>query len=198
MPPGPRIMRKLWSNLREQTQGNEKRQVEDNSYCKTIEGLLSATARKIFPESEDIDNPMIAPQDFVVRQSGRVLELRNRSLDTTNRSVLALTLLVTIREEPFRNFRGRSLAKLKARDDKIEEAKKQKTQKRKDDEWNSSRWQTLFVQSIFDSFPLPLPYCRKFALLSNSLAVGVAFDPFQFFFFSLFSVAVWSSCYPDR
>ena len=90
-PPGPSIMRKLWSNLRDQTQGNKKRQVEDNSYCKTIEGLLRATARKIHPESEDIDNPMIAPQDFVVRQSGRVLELRNRSLDTTNRCALVFS-----------------------------------------------------------------------------------------------------------
>ena len=61
------IMRKLWSNLREQTQGNEKRQVEDNSYCKTIEGLLTTTARKMYPESEDVDNPMIAPQDYDVR-----------------------------------------------------------------------------------------------------------------------------------
>ena len=90
-PPGPSIMRKLWSNLRKQTQGNEKRQVEDNSYCKTIEGLLRATARKIHPEAEDVDNPMIAPQDYDVRQSGRVLELRNRSLDTTNRSVLVFS-----------------------------------------------------------------------------------------------------------
>ena len=30
-----------------------------------------------------------------------------------------LPILVTIREEPFRNCRGRSLAKLKAREDKI-------------------------------------------------------------------------------
>ena len=89
-PPGPSIMRKLWSNLREQTQGNEKRHVEDNSYCKTIDGLLTTIARKIYPESEDVDNPMIAPQEYDVRQSRRVLELRNRSLDTTNRSVLAL------------------------------------------------------------------------------------------------------------
>ena len=89
-PFGPSIMRKLWGNVREQIQGNEKRQVEDNSYCKAIEGLLRATARKIKPEAEDVDNPMIAPQDYDVRQSGRVLELRNRSLDTTNRSVLAL------------------------------------------------------------------------------------------------------------
>ena len=83
-------MRNFWSNLREQTQGNEKRFVEDNSYCKAIEGLLTTTARKIHPETEDVDNPMIAPQDYDARQSGRVLELRNRSLDTTNRSVLAL------------------------------------------------------------------------------------------------------------
>ena len=82
--------RKLWSILREQTQGNEGRQVEDNSYCKAIEGFLRAMARKIQPEAEDVDNPMIAPHDYDARQSGRVLELRNRSLDTTNRSVLAL------------------------------------------------------------------------------------------------------------
>ena len=68
-PFGPRILRKLWSNLREQTQGNEKRQVEDNSYCKAIEGLLRAMARKIHPEAEDVDNPMIARQDYDVRQS---------------------------------------------------------------------------------------------------------------------------------
>ena len=31
-PPGPRIMRKLWSNSRERAQGNEKREGEDSSY----------------------------------------------------------------------------------------------------------------------------------------------------------------------
>ena len=81
-PPGP--------NLRDKTQGNEKRQVEVNSYCKAIEGLLRAMAGKIHPESDDVDNSMIAPQDYDVRQPGRVLELRNRSLDTTNKSVVAL------------------------------------------------------------------------------------------------------------
>ena len=39
-------------------------------------------------------------------------------------------ILMTIREMPFRNFRERSLAKLEARD----EAKKQKTLKKKDNE----------------------------------------------------------------
>ena len=40
---------------------------------------------------------------------------------------------MTIREMPFRNFRGRSLTKLEARD----ECKKQKTPKNKDKAWNS-------------------------------------------------------------
>ena len=44
--------------------------------------------------------------------------------------------LVTIREMPFRKDRGRSLAKLEARD----EAKKQRTLKNRDEEWNSARW----------------------------------------------------------
>ena len=45
-PPGSRIMRKLWSKSRGQTQGNEKRQNEDSSYRKGVEVLLRETARK--------------------------------------------------------------------------------------------------------------------------------------------------------
>ena len=63
-------MRKLWSNTRERTQGNEKRQGEDSSYPKAIEDLLRATARKNCPKSEKVDNLMTAPQDY----DGRVLE----------------------------------------------------------------------------------------------------------------------------
>ena len=58
-------MRKLWSHIREQTQGNEKRQGEDSSYPKAVEGLLRATARKNCPKSENVDNRMIAPQDLM-------------------------------------------------------------------------------------------------------------------------------------
>ena len=72
-PPGPRIMRKLWSNSRERTQGNEKGQGEDSSYSKGIEVLLRETAPKGHPDPKDVDNPMIAPHDYDVRQSGRVL-----------------------------------------------------------------------------------------------------------------------------
>ena len=53
--------------------------------------MLRETARKSNLDPENIDNPMIAPQGYEVRQSGRVLELQQRSLDTTHRSILALS-----------------------------------------------------------------------------------------------------------
>ena len=68
-PPKPRVMRKLWSNTRERTQGNEKEPCEDSSYFKGIEVLLREMARKGYPDPQDVDNPMIAPQDYDARQS---------------------------------------------------------------------------------------------------------------------------------
>ena len=47
---------------------------------KSIEVLLRETARKDDPVLENVNNPLIAPQDDDVRQSGRVLELHNRDL----------------------------------------------------------------------------------------------------------------------
>ena len=41
---------------------------------------------------------------------------------------------MNIRELPFKTYRGRSLAKLEARD----EAKKQKTQKHKKEDWDTA------------------------------------------------------------
>ena len=95
------------------------------------------TARKGYPDPENVDNSMIAPQDYDARQSGRVLELQNRNpwMGPTDLS-WHFKILVTIREMPFRNYRERSLAKLEARD----EAKEQKTLKNRDEEWNSARW----------------------------------------------------------
>ena len=84
------------------------------------------TARKGCPNPENVDNPKIAPQDYDARQSRRVLELQNRSLWIRPTDLSwHFSILVTISEMPFRNYRGRSLAKLEARD----EAKKQKTLK---------------------------------------------------------------------
>ena len=52
---------------------------------------------------------------------------------------------MTVREMPFRNCRGRSSEKLKAREDKIEEAKKQTTLKNRDEYWNSSKWKQSWI-----------------------------------------------------
>ena len=61
---------------------------------------------------------MIAHQDDGIRQSGRVLELQNRDLwiRPTDLSWHS-PFLVTIREFPFANYQGRSLAKLEAKDE---------------------------------------------------------------------------------
>ena len=92
---------------------------------------------KGYPDTEDVDNPMIAPQNYEARQSRRILDLQNRALWIRPTDLSwHFPVLVTIREMPFRNYRGRSLAKLEARD----EAKKQRTVKKRDEEWDSARW----------------------------------------------------------
>ena len=84
---------------------------------------------------------IIAPQCCDVRQSGRGLELQNRDLWPRPTDLSwHFPILVTIREMPFKNYRARSPTKLKVREDKIEEAKKQKIPKNSDEEWNSTRW----------------------------------------------------------
>ena len=101
---------------------------------KAIEVLLRETARKSHPDLEDVDIPTIAPQDYDVRQSRRVLELQSRDLWIRPTDLYwHFSILVTIREMPFRNYRGRSSEKLKTKEDKIEEAKKQKTLKNRDE-----------------------------------------------------------------
>ena len=69
-PPGPRIIRKLWSNTCERTHRSHKEHAEDSSYLKNIEVMLGETARKSYPENDD--NPMIAPRDHEVRQVSSV------------------------------------------------------------------------------------------------------------------------------
>ena len=51
----------LLSNSRGRTQANEKEQSEDSSCTKDIEVLLRETARKGYPDLENIGNPRIAP-----------------------------------------------------------------------------------------------------------------------------------------
>ena len=68
----------LEQHMCERTQSNKKEQAENSSYLKSIEVMLGETARKRYPEN--VDNPLIAPRDYEVRQSGRVLELQNKDL----------------------------------------------------------------------------------------------------------------------
>ena len=65
---------------------------------------------------------------------------------------LHFPIFVTIREMPFKNYRGRSSEKAKARENKIEETNKQMTLKNRDEKWNSARgkqssWQTWTTSS---------------------------------------------------
>ena len=72
---------------------------------KGIEALLRETARKGCPDPEEVNNPIIAPQDYDIRQSGRVLELQNKDLwiRPTGPS-WHFAIFVTIRELPFQEL----------------------------------------------------------------------------------------------
>ena len=115
----------------------ENRRGEDSSCPKGVR----ETAKKGYPDPENFGDPVVPPQDYDVRQSGRVLELQNRHLWIRPTDLSwHFPILVTIRQMPFKNYHSRSPAKLKVREDKIEEAKKQKIPKSGDEEWNSTRW----------------------------------------------------------
>ena len=74
-PVGPRITRKLWSNLCEHAHGKRKKQTEDDSCLRGVEGQLRAAARQGYPNPKDAEDPVIAPPDYDVREFGRDLEL---------------------------------------------------------------------------------------------------------------------------
>ena len=65
---GPRIMRKLWSNT---TTGPSAIVCE-----RRVESQLWAAAQRGNPTPEDAKDPMMAPPDCEIRQSGRGLELK--------------------------------------------------------------------------------------------------------------------------
>ena len=141
-------MRKLWSNLkpnhsvnfreqsadlRERTDYPKGKRAEDILRERGIESQLRAAAQRAYRDQEDATDPMVAPQDYDVRQSGSVLELQNSDLwlRPTNLS-WHFPILMTIREESFKNYRSRTDEKWKAKEDKAEEFKKQKMQKNDD------------------------------------------------------------------
>ena len=69
------------------------------------EALLRETARKGYPDPEEVNNPMIAPQDYDIRQSGRVLEHQNKDLWIRPTDLSwHFPILVSIRELPFQEL----------------------------------------------------------------------------------------------
>ena len=87
--------------------------------------------------TEDATVPMVAPQDYDVRQSGRVLELQYSDpwLRPTDLS-WHFPIIMTTREEPFKNFQEHPKnARPSSR------AKKQKI-KKNDDGRSYANWQT--------------------------------------------------------
>ena len=75
-----------------------------------IEIQLRMAAQRCF--TEDATDPMVAPQDCDVRQSGRVLELENSDLWLRPTDLSwHFTILMTIREEPFKNYHSRTSEK---------------------------------------------------------------------------------------
>ena len=66
-PVGPRIIRKLGSHI---ANGHSVISRE-----RGVEGLLRAAAQRSYPTPEDAKDPMMAPPDYELRQSGTVLEL---------------------------------------------------------------------------------------------------------------------------
>ena len=130
-PVGPRIKRRLWSNI---ATGHSV-----ISRKRGVEGLQRAAAQRSYPTPEEAKDSM-EPTDYEIRQSGRVLELQNRDLwlRPTDMS-WHFPILITIREESFKNYRSRTAEKWKAKEDKLEEVKKKN--KKVDDEWNDAEWQ---------------------------------------------------------
>ena len=132
----------FWSqsaDLREQTDDKKEKKTEDNSREKGVESQQRVAAQRGY--AEYATDPMVAPPDYDIRQSGSVVELQNKDLWSRPTDMSwHFPILVTIREEPFKNYRSRTSEKWKAKEDKIEEAKKQKI-KRSDDGRNYADWQ---------------------------------------------------------
>ena len=64
--------------MRANRRQKKEKGTEDISRERGVEIQLKAAAQRSYPE--DATDPMVAPQDYDIRQSGRILELQNRDL----------------------------------------------------------------------------------------------------------------------
>ena len=91
-----------------------------------------------------------------------------------------LPILMTICEEPSKNYRSRTALKWKAKEDKIEEAKKEKM-KRNDDErscadWQTSSWSWHQPMTWTSSLSSPLQQWSSDETRGNHQLIGAASD----------------------
>ena len=126
---------------------NKKEQTEESSYPKSIEVLLREAARKSYPDPENVDNPVIAPGDYELCQSVRVLVLQNKDrwIRPTDLS-WCFPILVTIREFALQNFIVEGQLRIWKPGMKPRSRKRRKTkqsdQTQRDTTWQSpSYWQ---------------------------------------------------------
>ena len=116
------------ADLCERTDYPRVKRTEDISRERGIESQLRPAAQRAYPRPRGRHRS----HGGTSRQAGKVLELQNsdRWLRRTDLS-WHFPILMTIREEPFKNYRLTTFEKWKAKD-KAEEFKKQKMQKNDD------------------------------------------------------------------
>ena len=104
-------MRGLSTNLREQiaelleqTADTKEKSTEDISRERGVEIQLRMAAQRGF--TEDATDPTVAPQDYDIRQSGRVPQLQNSDLWLRPTDLSwHFHILMTVQEQSFKNIR---------------------------------------------------------------------------------------------
>ena len=101
-------MRNIWSYTRERIKENEKRPNEHSSYSKGVEILLREIAKRVCPDLEEMDDPMVALQDHDIRQFVPGAPEQGSGCGQQICHGTHFPILVTFREIPFKNYRGRA------------------------------------------------------------------------------------------
>ena len=93
------------ADLRERTDYPTGKRTEDISRERGIESQLRSAPMRAHRDQEDATDPMVTPQDYEVRQSGRVQELQNSDLWLRRTDLSChFPIHMTIRDVPFKNY----------------------------------------------------------------------------------------------
>ena len=135
-PPGPIIMRTLLEQLAWANECRSTRK-DKTKTARTTWALKSCSRRRAKRTSftqRTSTIPWLRLKIVIFVNLNEFQSSNQRFSDTTNRTVLALSNTCDHSWDALKNYRGRSSEKSNLRENKIEEAKKQKT-KRSDDKW---------------------------------------------------------------